>query len=65
MLWSKKDTWKVKNTLLHSILQNIFRRQLDVSENSKVYYMIDFYEIDFMKGINSKSRWDVQYLEVC
>ena len=40
-------------------------RTSDVSENSKVYYMVDFYETDFMKGIGSKSRWDIQYLEVC
>ena len=40
-------------------------RKLGVSENSKVYYMVDFYEIDFMKGIGSKSRWDVHYLQVC
>ena len=31
-------------------------RKLDVRENSKVYYMVDFYEMDIMKGIGSKSR---------
>ena len=31
-------------------------RKLDVPENSKVYYMVDFYEMDIMKGIGSKSR---------
>ena len=31
-------------------------RKSDVSENSKIYYMIDFYKMDFMKGIGSKSR---------
>ena len=40
-------------------------RKWAVSENSKVYYMVDFYEMDFMKGIGSKSRWDLQYLQVC
>ena len=30
-------------------------RKLDVSENRKVYYMVNFYEMDFMKGIGSKS----------
>ena len=39
-------------------------RKSDVSENRKVYYMVDFYEMDFMKVIGSKSRWDVQYLEM-
>ena len=40
-------------------------RKSDVSKNSKVYYMINFYEMDFMKGIGSKSRQDVQYFEIC
>ena len=40
-------------------------RKSDILENSKVYYMVDFYEMDFMKSIGSKSRWDVQYIEVC
>ena len=31
-------------------------RKSEVSENSKVYYMVDFYEMDFMEGIGSKSR---------
>ena len=39
-------------------------RKSDVSENRKVYYMVDFYEMDFTKVIGSKSRWDVQYLEM-
>ena len=29
-------------------------RKSEVSENSKVYYMVDFYEMDFMEGIGSK-----------
>ena len=28
-------------------------RKSDVSENSKVYYMVDFCEMDFMKSIGS------------
>ena len=38
MFWYKKDTSKVKNILLQWILQNIYLRKSDVSENSKVYY---------------------------
>ena len=31
------------------------------------FIMADFYKMNFMKGISyiSKSRWNVQYLEVC
>ena len=42
-----------------------YLKKSDVSQNSKAYYMIEFYEMDFMEGIGSKSRWDAQYLEVC
>ena len=31
-------------------------RKPGASENSKVCYMVDFYEMNFMKGIGSKSR---------
>ena len=31
-------------------------RKSDVSENSKVYYMVDFCKMEFMKGVGSKSR---------
>ena len=31
-------------------------RKSDVLENSKVYYMVNFYEMEFMKGTDSKSR---------
>ena len=63
MFWQKKDTSKVKNTLLQWILQNILENQ--TFQRIAKFIMADFYEMDFMNGIGSKSRWDVQYLEVC
>ena len=29
------------------------------------FITVDFCEMDFMKGIGSKSSWDAQNLEVC
>ena len=62
MFWLKKDTSKVKNTLLQWILQNILENQ--TFQRKAKFTMVDFYEMDFMKDVGSKGRWDVQYLEV-
>ena len=56
----KKDTSKVKNTLLQWILQNILENQTFQRIAKFIVWSIS---LNFMKG--SKSRWDVQYLEVC
>ena len=53
----------VKNTLLQWILQNILENQ--TFQGIAKFIIVDFYEMDFMIGIRSKSRWDIQYLEVC
>ena len=63
MFWSKKDTSKVEYTLLQWILQNILENQ--TFQKIAKFVMVDFYETDFMKGTGIKSRWEVQYLEVC
>ena len=60
MFWSKKDTSKAKKTLLQCILQNILKNQ--TFQRIVKFIMVDFYEMNFMKAIGSKSRWDVQYL---
>ena len=56
----KKDTSKVKNTLLQWILQNILENQTFQRIAKFIIWSIP---MDFMKG--SKSRLEVQYLEVC
>ena len=53
----------MKNTLLQWILHNTLENQ--TFQRIAKFIMVDFYEMDFMKGIGSKSGWDVQYLEVC
>ena len=55
----------MENTLLQWILQNILENQM--FQRIAKFIMADFYEMDFMKGscYISKSRWYVQYLEVC
>ena len=63
MFWSKKDTSKLKKTLLQWILQNILENE--TFQRTTKFIMVHFYEIDYMKCIGSKSRWDLQYLEVC
>ena len=49
MFWSNKDTSKVKNTLLQWILQNILENQ--TFQRIANLIMVDFYKIDFIKGI--------------
>ena len=44
----KKDTPKVKNTLLQWILQNILENQ--VFQRIANFIMINFYEMNLMKG---------------
>ena len=65
MSWLEKDMSKVENTLLQWILQSILENQM--FQRIAKFIMADFYEMDFMKGscYISKSRWYVQYLEVC
>ena len=48
MFSSKKDTPKVKNTLLQWILQNILENQ--VFQRIANFIMINFYEMNLMKG---------------
>ena len=48
MFSSKKETPKVKNTLLQWILQNILENQ--VFQRIANFILIDFYEMNLMKG---------------
>ena len=48
MFSSKKDTPKVKNTLLQWILQNILKNQ--AFQRIANFIMINFYEMNLMKG---------------
>ena len=48
MFSSKKDTPKVKNTLLQWILQNILENQ--VFQRIANFIRINFYEMNLMKG---------------
>ena len=48
MFSSKRDTPKVKNTLLQWILQNILENQ--VFQRIANFIMINFYEMNLMKG---------------
>ena len=52
----------MKNILLQWILQNILENQ--TFQRIAKFIVVDFFKMDFMKGTGSKSRWDVQYLEV-
>ena len=47
MIWSKKGTSKVKNTLLQWILQKITEKQ--TLQRITKFITVDSYEIDFMK----------------
>ena len=52
-----KDMWKVKNTLLPWILQNILENQ----RTAKKFIMADFYEMNFIKGIAILAKVDEMY----
>ena len=64
MFWMEKEISKVENTLLQWILQNVLEHQ--TFQTIAKFILVDFYEMDFMTGIEilSKSRWNVQSLEV-
>ena len=47
MLWSKKDTSRMKNILLQWILQNILENQ--TFQRIAKFIMVDSYEMNFMK----------------
>ena len=49
--------WKVKNTLLPWILQNILENQ----RTAKKFIMADFYEMNFIKGIAILAKVDEMY----
>ena len=59
----KKRHIKGEKQITPMILQNILENQ--TFQRIAKFIMVGFHEMDFMKGIGSKSRWDVQYLEVC
>ena len=59
MFWSKKDISKVKNTLHQWILQNILENQ-EFQRIAK-FIMVDFYQMDFMKGIVILVKVDDMY----
>ena len=59
VFWSKKDTSKVKNTLLQWILQNILESQ--TFQRIAKFIMIDSYEMDFMEGIVILVKLDEMY----
>ena len=59
MFWSKKDISKVKNTLHQWILQNILENQ-EFQRIGK-FIMVNFYEMDFMKGIVMLVKADHMY----
>ena len=64
MFSSKKDTSKVKITLLQWILLKTLETQ--TFQRIAKFIMVDSYEMDFIRYCYfSKHRWDVQYLEVC
>ena len=48
MLWSKKDSSKVKNTLHQWILQNVLENQ--TFQRIAKFIMVDSYKMVFMKG---------------
>ena len=48
MLWSKKDSSKVKNTLHQWILQNVLENQ--TIQRIAKFIMVDSYKMVFMKG---------------
>ena len=62
VFWSKNQRWITLQWILQSILEN---QTLQRTAKLIIWLiMVDFYGMDFMKGIGSKIRWDVQYLQV-
>ena len=55
----KKDTSKMKNTLLQSILQNILKNQ--TFQRIAKFSVVDSHEMDFMKGIVTLAKVDEMY----
>ena len=55
----KKDISNVKNTLLKWILKNILENQ--TPQRTEKFIMVDFYEMDFMKGIAILVKVDKMY----
>ena len=59
MFWSKKDTSKVKNTLLQWFSKNILESQ--TFQRIAKFSMVDSYEMDFMKNIVILVKTDEMY----
>ena len=59
MLWFKKKTWKVKNTLLQGTLQNILENR--TFWRTRKFITTDFYKMDLMKGIVILVKKDETY----